>query len=324
MSVKKIFPGIFKISLPLPGKKPGPVNIYVFKGKNISIIDTGTPLSIKTLRHDLLKIGVSFGDIDQIILTHGHVDHYSGVRLLQFKRLVKAEVYAHKADIPGIETGIDVPLFVYNRFLIRSGVPLMLRWGILLLFRWYGCLSLTCKVDHHLKNNDLIQLGDYQGKIIETPGHTRGSVCVFLERENVLFSGDHILGHITPITLPMLEKESWLPGRSSQEEFYESLNTIKKIKPKIICPGHGSPIHDFTQTHELHKRCFAQRQGDIVSILMAHKNKIIFGIAKILFPKLNKKNLLLEIFLAISEVYTHIQVLEKKGRLVIRSDRRCF
>jgi len=183
------------------------------------------------------------------------------------------------------------------------------------MFRWYQVLSMTTKVTHQLKNNDKLTLGNYRGKVIETPGHTKGSVCIFLEKESLLFSGDHIISHITPVALPMLDKDSRTPTRSSQAEFFDSLKTIETIQPDVIFPAHGSTIRDFDKTHKMYKTCFAKRQKEILSIIHRNKGKTVYEIARILFKKLDNKRFFLEIFLAVSEVYTHIQVLEAEGRV---------
>jgi len=316
MSVTEVHPGIFRIRLPLPGKKPGPVNAYLFKGENISLVDTGTPLSIKQLKQGLAQTGVRFQDIDQIILTHGHIDHYSGTRLILRKKKAKARVFAHKADVPEIETGADAPLKAYHRFLFRAGIPLMTRLMIIIMFRWYQFLSLTCRVDNYIKNDDTIKLGDYKGRIIETPGHTRGSVCIHLETENILFSGDHILSHITPIALPMIDTQNWLPIRKSQDEFYQSLQIIEKINPQKIFPAHGPSVTDFNETLAMYKDCFKKRQNKLMILIETTESRTLYQTALQLFPNLDRKRLLLEIFLAISEVYTHIQILEKEGRVL--------
>ena len=148
MSVKEIHPGIFRIRLPLPGKKPGPVNAYLFKGETITLVDTGTPLSIKQLKQGLAQTGVRFQDIDQIILTHGHIDHYSGTRLILRKKKAKARVFAHKADVSEIETGADAPLKAYHRFLFRAGIPLMTRLMIIIMFRLHRSPHIQKETPH--------------------------------------------------------------------------------------------------------------------------------------------------------------------------------
>jgi len=66
-------------------------------------------------------------------------------------------------------------------------------------------------------------------KIIETPGHSKGGICILYK--DILFSGDTIF-HRNTIG------RTDLPG-SSKEEMQESLKKLSKIKFKTLCPGHG-------------------------------------------------------------------------------------
>jgi len=66
-------------------------------------------------------------------------------------------------------------------------------------------------------------------KIIETPGHSKGGICILYK--DILFSGDTLFHRNTT-------GRTDLPG-SSEEEMQESLKKISKIKFKTLCPGHG-------------------------------------------------------------------------------------
>lgn len=89
------------------------------------------------------------------------------------------------------------------------------------------------KINTNLKSNDLIAFGTHKLKVIETPGHSRGSVCFYCEEENTLWSGDTLFeGSI---------------GRTDLEGGnYATL--IKSITDKLLTlpentkvyPGHGS------------------------------------------------------------------------------------
>lgn len=85
-------------------------------------------------------------------------------------------------------------------------------------------------VDRFLKEGDKIKIGDSILKVLHTPGHTKGSIC--LMGQNFVFTGDTLFkdGH----------GRTDLPG-GSQEDLEKSLEKLKKIlKPGIIIyPGHG-------------------------------------------------------------------------------------
>jgi len=47
------------------------------------------------------------------------------------------------------------------------------------------------------KDNDKLNVGEYKFICVETPGHTKGHICLYEPDKKILFSGDHILGNIT-------------------------------------------------------------------------------------------------------------------------------
>ncbi|MFH1365101.1 MAG: MBL fold metallo-hydrolase [archaeon] len=76
---------------------------------------------------------------------------------------------------------------------------------------------------------DIHELDIPEFKIIETPGHSKGSFCILYD--DVLFSGDTIFHRGTI-------GRTDLPG-SSKKEMEQSLKKLKEINYKILCPGHG-------------------------------------------------------------------------------------
>lgn len=313
-SVQSVYPGIIRIRLPMPGKKPGPVNVYLFKGSdNVALIDTGTFMASWLLKHRLADLGVGFADIDQIILTHGHLDHQGGVKAIARHNRRQLRVCAHRDEIPAIQAGQDAPLRAYGRFLTSTGTPLRYRLAILVMMFWGQRFTRACRVNQPLEDGDLLKLGDYEAEVVATPGHTRGSISLFLKKEGLLFSGDHILGHITPNALPMFERDSILPVRQSQKEYFDSLETIARLDPKIICPAHGRRINDFEKVHRIYRDCFTQRQTLILSTVRKEPWQSIYMIARKLFPHIHGRAFVLDLFLAMSEIFTHLQVLEAEG-----------
>ncbi|MBU4299016.1 MBL fold metallo-hydrolase [Patescibacteria group bacterium] len=86
------------------------------------------------------------------------------------------------------------------------------------------------KVNQFLKEGDNIKIGEISLKVIHTPGHTKGSIC--LKGDNFIFTGDTLFKDG--------QGRTDLPGGSA-EELENSLEKLKKLfKPGIsIYPGHG-------------------------------------------------------------------------------------
>jgi len=305
---QEIFPGIYRITLPLPGDKPGPVSAYLFVGEKTSLLDTGTAKASIKLQKAFAELSVHPEDIRQVIISHGHMDHYGSASWIVSSSGGKAKVFAHKSDSRRIETGVDVSTKTYHRFLKLMGVPYWHRHGLRVLQLIFGSMAKNCPVDSLFTENETIQIGNYKGRIIFTPGHTKGSICIFLENEGLLFSGDHILSHITPNALIMLKEGYDLPKRLSQKEFYESVNKIERLKPKMIYPAHGPAISDLSAVADMYRKSFEAREKKILSIIEKEKFSV-YQIARKLFPNMDIRRLPLEIFLSISEVFSHLQVL---------------
>jgi glyoxylase-like metal-dependent hydrolase (beta-lactamase superfamily II) len=309
---REILPDIYSITLPLPGKRPGPVNVYLFKGGTVTLIDTGMVQTAGLLEKALGEHDLRFSDIDRIIATHGHPDHYGAAK--KIVRAGRAKVAAHPEDIAAVENGMDVSRKRYKIFLKLMGVPQSVGILLRLLFVFFSQMAENCAVDMVINDGDEIDIGRYRAKIIGTPGHTKGSICVFLEKEKVLFCGDTIIEHITPNAFLMLDEKEKLPVRLSQNEFYESLVKIKNLLPSMIYSAHGKAVSDLDQMIDGYKKAFAERQEKVLSLVRSGE-KNVYRIARLLFPEIGGIPLPLEIFLSISEVYTNIQVLRKNGKV---------
>ncbi len=318
MTITPIHPGIVRITLPLPGRKPGPVHVYLFRGKqNTTLLDTGTFWSSRFLKSTLARLGLGFKDLQGIVLTHGHMDHCGAVRTIVRQHPSRVTVCAHRDEIATIQAGFDVPYQVYVRFLTLIGTPLPQRLAIRMMLGGLQMLARGAQVDHALHDGDHLTLGDYEATVVATPGHTRGSISLFLEKEGLLFSGDHILNHITPNALLMLEEDVLLPRRQSQKEYFDSLRSVAQLRPKTVHPAHGARIGDFDAIHRMYRNCFAQRQQALLSLLSPDAPASVYAITRKLFPQLGGGAFLLDLYLAIAETYSHLQELVADGRATV-------
>lgn len=318
---REVMPGVFSITLPLPGEKPGPVNVYLFKGRRtITLLDAGTSKAFGVLKKALAEHGLTVDDIDRIVLTHSHIDHYGAVKKILRTSASPIDVAGNFVRTTSIATGLGVSRTTMGDFLSLMGVPPVVRNSMRILSTAFALLGEKCRVTTFLKEGQVIPMGDYDCRVIETPGHTVDSICLYAERENVLFSGDHILPHITPNAFVMLEEGRPLPERLSQKEFYDSVDKINRLAPRTVFPAHGRPIDNLAGVTRMYADNFRQREGLILN-LVASGEAVVYKIARKLFPRLNTARLPLEIFLAVSEVYTHVQMLEFKGAVTTRVEK---
>lgn len=143
-----------------------------------------------------------------IVSTHGHFDHNLVVLTLQL---------AYK-----------IPFFLNQKdeFLLKT----MRESAIHFLETDPGPCP---KPNGYVKNQDLIKIGKTKLQIIETPGHTPGSICIYSKENNLVFTGDTIFaqGHVGRTDL----------SYSSREDLKLSLQEILCLPENtIIYPGHGN------------------------------------------------------------------------------------
>jgi hydroxyacylglutathione hydrolase len=143
--------------------------------------------------------------VDQIILTHGHIDHIADAEIIRVE--TNAKILMHEGDIIWLNPAQYWLDMVSGKFL--KFVP-----------------------DKMLKDNESITVGELEFRILHTPGHTQGGICIYNKANNVIFSGDTIFQESIGRTD--------LPGGSTEV----LLNSIReKILPlpdeTEIYPGHG-------------------------------------------------------------------------------------
>ena len=120
-----------------------------------------------------------------IIATHGHFDHLEGVR--QLKEKTGARFLMHQADLFGLKT-TDAP-----------------------------------QPDSFLSDSNTFEVGSLKFEVISTPGHSPGGICLYNEKEKVLFSGDTLFYHTYGRTdLPY----------SSEPDMVNSLQRLLKLPPE--------------------------------------------------------------------------------------------
>jgi glyoxylase-like metal-dependent hydrolase (beta-lactamase superfamily II) len=158
----EIAPGVHAVRL---------LKVYAFliAEPQMTLIDTGLIGSGRTIERYAGSIGRSLDDLGQIICTHAHPDHIGAVRELAGRREV--EVLMHPADLDGLTVSL------------RDAVANRNRGQLLAYFTRHPGKATP------LEDGELLPiLGGL--RVVHTPGHTPGSICLYAERHRLLFVGD--------------------------------------------------------------------------------------------------------------------------------------
>lgn len=105
-----------------------------------------------------------------------------------------------------------------------------------------------------LKNDQVVEVEGAKLQIKYMPGHTSDHACLLLQDDNILFSGDCILGEGTSVFEDL-------------HDYLLSLNKILELKPKSIYPGHGPVLDDPLPHIQYYIKHRQQREEDILRML---------------------------------------------------------
>ena len=93
-----------------------------------------------------------------------------------------------------------------------------------------GRQDADCAPQHRPGDGERLSVGDCQLIAIHTPGHASNCVCYLLERERLLFTGDHVLEGVSPVILP---------PDGDMAAYLDSLEKLMPFDFERIAPGHG-------------------------------------------------------------------------------------
>jgi len=143
-----------------------------------------------------------------IVLTHCHVDHIAVAP--EIKSALGGKILIHSLDNDSLSNPEET------------------------LFENLGLENRYIKADSRLNDGDILHLGNIEFKVIHTPGHTKGSICLYCQSEGFLISGDTLFSGTWGRTdLPT----------SNFSDIIASISNKLMVLPEktIVYPGHGKP-----------------------------------------------------------------------------------
>ncbi|MBU1195590.1 MAG: MBL fold metallo-hydrolase [Proteobacteria bacterium] len=256
--IEEVLPNIYRIEVPLPGNPLKSVNSYLLVSpeRNL-VIDTAfnQPECLEVLKqaYDELKLDL---DRTDFFATHLHADHQG---LIATFAQPGAKTYMGKPDALRVED--------------QSGWKKMLNAAAM---SGFSQEMLQTAIDNHpghkhgpehdmkwdhVVEGDTITVGDYTLTCLETPGHTWGHICLYEAGKKILFSGDHILGDITP------NIQVWSLDDDPLQSYMTSLDKIASLEIALTLPGHRTMIPDCRKRVAELKEHHRNRCNEVIDIL---------------------------------------------------------
>ncbi len=185
-------------------------HVYLIKGKENILIDTGLPGMANRILSEMKSLGAGPGSITKILLTHHDVDHTGNLYALQ--KATGAKVYVSEKDAPYVKGELKRP-------------------GIKHVFE---TVMMPKKAAEVRTFTDGARFGDVQP--FSAPGHTPGHTIY--KFGPAVFTGDLFRlknGRLSPLSRRM----NW-----DEDMLFESIRLLDAMDFVWLCPGHGRPIKD--------------------------------------------------------------------------------
>lgn len=256
--MEEVCENLYKIEIPLPRNPLRELNSYIIRGKDRNlIIDTGWNQEecLRAMHERLEEIGIDLKKTD-FFITHLHADH---IGLISNIADVNNNIFFNKLDADRLmsKTLWDDAI----NFARLYGFP---EEELLSALKSHPGFKFGLKsglVFKFVNDGDEIKIDDFLFKCIQTPGHSKGHMCLYESSRKILISGDHVLYDITPTI--QLWSEDWNPLK----RYIESLDKIFDLDVEVVLPGHRNIFNNLkgriTELKQHHKR----RLDEILFIL---------------------------------------------------------
>lgn len=158
----------------------------LWQGEDVVLVDAGYPGQLGNVRQAVEQAGIDFERIGTVVLTHHDLDHMGGLRELQkvLPRMVR--VLAHEVEIPYVQ-GDLTPLKLAQLEAELPNLPAERKGDFERLKQAFE--KSYVRVDEPLRDGQVLPfLGGV--RVIHTPGHTLGHICLYLQESRTLIGGD--------------------------------------------------------------------------------------------------------------------------------------
>lgn len=286
-------------------------NVYVISdGNQLTLVDCGSGMeeSNQDLLDGLAAIGETYGEaislkeIDNIIITHGHIDHFGGLPFVRRHNTI-APIGVHPLDrrvLSHYEERVIVASRRLGTFLESAGVTATHRGRLMAIYLFAKGVYHSTPVQYLLEEGQPVE-GDFD--VYHVAGHCPGQIC--LQVDDILLTADHVLSRTTPHQAP----ES-ITNHMGLGHYLDSLAKIEQVNGvQLALGGHEEPIEDLHGRIRAIKQSHDQRLEKVLEI--CRQPKTIAQISLELFGEVSSYHVLL----ALEEAGAHVEHLYQRGEL---------
>ncbi len=309
--------GIHRLAVPTPFQV-GRVNAYLIEDSPLTLVDSG-PNSAKALdelEQALAAHGHAVEDIELLVITHQHMDHFGLASILA--RRSGAEVAALDRLAPylasyGAQTDLD------DRFaegiMLRHGIPPEIVTALRAVSAGFRAWGAAVEVTRPLRDGEVLELADHRLSVLHRPGHSPSDTVFHDQQRGIMLAADHLIAHISsnPLLARPLEAHGEYDGPRPQAlvTYLASLRETRAMDASLVLPGHGRPISDHAALIERRFRLH-ERRAEKIHGLLRERPRTAHEVAQELWGNVA----VTQAYLTLSEVLGHLDLLLADGRAV--------
>jgi len=304
--------GIHRFAIPTPFGV-GAVNCYLIEDEPLTLVDTG-PNSGKALDELGARLGErghSIDDIDLIVVTHQHIDHLGLIEILvehsgaevaalgaAAERLANFDQDAEREDAFAVEV------------MLRNGIPEDVTVALRSVSRSFRGWGSQVTVTRPLEDGQTIRFRDRELQALHRPGHSPSDTVFWDEERRILFSGDHLIAHISSNPLISLPLDGSEHRTQALVAYIDSLEKTREMPAEIVLPGHGEPITEHADLIGSRFASTLRRKKKILG-LIEERPRSGYELAQAIWGNVA----VTQAYLTLSEVIGHTDILVNEGRV---------
>jgi glyoxylase-like metal-dependent hydrolase (beta-lactamase superfamily II) len=202
----------------------GNVNSVLLEGDDgeLVLVDAGFPDRENTIFDALSALGRRPEDLDHVVFTHAHPDHFGSAAAIVER--TGAKTWMHPLDVPIAQSG--------GPFRPMTASPRPIQRVLFRLFFRPDERIAPVHIDHHIHDGETLPLAGGL-KVIHTPGHSAGHVSLLWRDDRLLIAGD-VGSNLLGVTDPL--------GFEDQEQGRRSQRQLAALQFEAAAFGHGRAI----------------------------------------------------------------------------------
>jgi len=292
----------------------GRVNCYLIEDDPLTLVDVGpnSGKSLDEIESGLGGLGHTVEDLEVIVISHQHIDHFGLVEILA--RRSGAKVAALDLLAPYLQDfGEDSEREDQRagEVMTANGIPPDVVGALQSVSRSFRAWGAPSNVDILLHDGEPLSLAGRELMVQHRPGHSPSDTCFWDDERSIFLAADHLLAKIS--SNPLLSRP--LDGSEGRTralvDYIASLKKTRELPAQIVLPGHGEPITDHVTLIDERFGLY-QRRAEKIFGLVRDGHSTGYEMAQQLWGNVA----VTQAYLTLSEVVGHLDLLIEAGHVI--------